>query len=151
PLFRSVSKRSQLFGKHSDVDLLRNRLLLLARYLPELALPPAERFEEEYLLRSACEDRVSFRELTQLDWSALILAQLDQSQLQALRVHTPEQVQVRPDLSLPVHYERSKPPWIQARIQDFFGHTTVPMLVRGQVPLTVHLLAPNRRAVQVTS
>ena len=147
----ATTRKTQLFGKRSDVESLRNRLLLLQQYLSDLGLPPAERFEDESLLRMACEGQVAYRELTLIDWPALILAQLDQTQLHALRVHTPERVQLRPDLALPIHYERSKPPWIEARIQDFFGHTTTPALIHGQVPLTLHLLAPNRRAVQVTS
>jgi len=37
------------------------------------------------------------------------------------------------------------------RLQDFFGMRTGPAICRGRVPLTLHLLAPNYRAVQVTS
>ena len=42
------------------------------------------------------------------------------------------------------------PPWIESRLQDFFGTRAVPAIGGGRVPLTVHLLAPNGRAVQVT-
>ncbi|HEY6556046.1 MAG TPA: ATP-dependent helicase C-terminal domain-containing protein, partial [Polyangiaceae bacterium] len=40
---------------------------------------------------------------------------------------------------------------IASRLQDFFGMQSTPRIARGRVPLTVHLLAPNQRAVQVTS
>lgn len=36
-------------------------------------------------------------------------------------------------------------------MQDFFGMLEVPALCGGRVSLIVHLLAPNHRAVQVTS
>ena len=42
-------------------------------------------------------------------------------------------------------------PWIESRLQDFFGMRETPKIARGQVPVLVHLLAPNRRPVQVTA
>jgi len=50
-----------------------------------------------------------------------------------------------------VHYEMGKPPWVESKLQDFFGLTQPPQICDGKVALTVHLLAPNYRAVQVTS
>jgi len=51
----------------------------------------------------------------------------------------------------PVHYEAGKPPWIESRLQDFFGMRETPRVAKGKVPLVVHLLAPNRRPVQTTT
>ncbi len=50
-----------------------------------------------------------------------------------------------------VHYETGKPPWIASRLQDFFGMTETPRVAAGKVPVVVHLLAPNQRAVQTTT
>jgi ATP-dependent helicase HrpB len=50
-----------------------------------------------------------------------------------------------------VNYEVGKPPWIASRLQDFFGLRETPRIADGQVPLVVHLLAPNRRPVQTTT
>jgi ATP-dependent helicase HrpB len=51
-----------------------------------------------------------------------------------------------------VQYETGdKAPWIQSRLQDFFGMSDGPRLAGGRVPLVLHLLAPNQRAVQVTT
>ncbi len=51
--------------------------------------------------------------------------------------------------SVEVHYEADRPPWIASRLQDFFGLSEGPKI--GGEPLVLHLLAPNRRAVQVTT
>jgi ATP-dependent helicase HrpB len=48
-----------------------------------------------------------------------------------------------------IQYERGKPPWIETRLQDFFGTVRGPRV--GDRPLVLHLLAPNQRAVQVTT
>jgi len=50
-----------------------------------------------------------------------------------------------------VRYAKGQPPWIESRLQDFFGMKEGPRVAGGRVPLTLHLLAPNQRAVQVTS
>lgn len=50
-----------------------------------------------------------------------------------------------------VNYEVDRAPWIASRLQDFFGATEAPSVAEGRVPLVLHLLAPNRRAVQVTT
>jgi ATP-dependent helicase HrpB len=47
-------------------------------------------------------------------------------------------------------YEDGQPPAVAARIQELFGLTATPRLAAGRVPLVIHLLAPNQRAVQIT-
>jgi ATP-dependent helicase HrpB len=50
-----------------------------------------------------------------------------------------------------IGYPVDGPPFIAAPIQDFFGIRETPRLAHGRVPVTLHLLAPNRRPVQVTT
>ena len=50
-----------------------------------------------------------------------------------------------------INYEPGKTPWIESRLQDFFGLAQGPVLGQGRIPLVIHLLAPNHRAVQVTT
>jgi len=50
-----------------------------------------------------------------------------------------------------VHYEAGKPPWIASRLQDFFGMRETPRIGLERTPVVVHLLAPNKRAVQTTT
>ena len=59
-------------------------------------------------------------------------------------------------LSLPsgatrrLKYVEDGPPVLEASIQDCFGLKETPMLADGRQPVLVHLLAPNRRPVQIT-
>jgi ATP-dependent helicase HrpB len=63
----------------------------------------------------------------------------------------PERVGLASGRQARVNYERGKPPWTQSRLQDFFGMRESPRIAAGRVALVLHLLAPNQRAVQVTS
>ena len=50
----------------------------------------------------------------------------------------------------PIEYSEHHPPSVASRLQDFFGMRETPRVGGGTVPLVVHLLAPNRRPVQMT-
>jgi len=63
----------------------------------------------------------------------------------------PDRLRLQGGRHIKVHYERGKPPWVESRLQDFFGMTESPRVANGKVPLVVHLLAPNRRPVQTTT
>jgi ATP-dependent helicase HrpB len=67
------------------------------------------------------------------------------SELAPARVRLPSGRETR------VHYEAGKPPWIASRLQDFFGMRETPRIGADRVPVVVHLLAPNKRAVQTTT
>ena len=49
-----------------------------------------------------------------------------------------------------VNYD-AETPWIASRLQDFLGLRQGPSISGGAVPLVLHLLAPNNRALQVTT
>jgi ATP-dependent helicase HrpB len=100
------------------------------------------------LVRTACVGLGSFAALG--DPAALVLSALPPGAQQALRNVAPERITLGNGRSVPVHYDVADTPWIESRLQDFFGTRAVPALGPARVALTVHLLAPNGRAVQVT-
>jgi ATP-dependent helicase HrpB len=68
-----------------------------------------------------------------------------------MAIHAPERIALPGGRQLKVHYEAGKPPWVESRLQDFFGLKEGPRIGGGRLPLVLHLLAPNHRPVQVTS
>ncbi|MGK5089682.1 ATP-dependent helicase HrpB [Bdellovibrionota bacterium FG-2] len=98
-----------------------------------------------------CEGRFSFAELRASDLPGFLLSQLSSEQMRKLETHAPAQVPLLRGRRVKVHYENGKPPWIESRLQDFFGMSQGPSVLGGRIPLTLHLLAPNQRAVQVTA
>ena len=116
--------------------------------LPDAPLPPLAADDVAGLVRAACAGRISARELD--DPAAIVLAALPHDARRALDTAAPERITLAGGRTVAVHYDPTTPPWIESRLQDFFGTRTVPAVAAGRVPLTVHLLAPNGRAVQVT-
>jgi ATP-dependent helicase HrpB len=93
-------------------------------------------------LISLCRGRNSFAQLA----SANLLGELRPPGLDR---QAPERLTLPGGREVKVHYDHGKPPWIESRLQDFFGVRETPRI--GKVPVVVHLLAPNRRPVQVTT
>ena len=93
-------------------------------------------------LLALCRGRTSFAELAE----ARLLDALRPPRLDQM---APERIALPGGRQVKVHYEMGKPPWIESRLQDFFGVRETPRI--GSAPVVVHLLAPNRRPVQVTS
>ena len=62
----------------------------------------------------------------------------------------PERIRLPGGRQVRVHYEADQPPWIESRLQDFYGMTATPTVGRG-VPVVVRLLGPNHRPVQMTT
>jgi ATP-dependent helicase HrpB len=137
-------------GGDSPAAALTVRLDLLRQAFPETDVPALDTAGLQAAVEAACEGRVGLAELEAVDPRALWLSRLPPTVAQLLRTETPERIRLPGGRELPVHYEPDKPPWIESRLQDFFGSSTGPAICRGRVPLTVHLLAPNGRAVQVT-
>jgi ATP-dependent helicase HrpB len=125
---------------------LLQRLAFARRQVPDAF--PAAGDDVANLVRTACVGLGSFAALG--DPAALVLSALPPAAQQALRTAAPERVTLASGRSVPVHYDAGDTPWIESRLQDFFGTRAVPALGPARVALTVHLLAPNGRAVQVT-
>ncbi len=102
-------------------------------------------------ISSACEGLESFDELRAMDLQRQLSQTLSEPERARLEAWAPERLTLGNGRQAQVHYEPGKPPWLQSFLQDFFGCTQTPVIAQGRVALVLHLLAPNRRAVQITS
>lgn len=50
----------------------------------------------------------------------------------------------------PIDYETAGAPALHIRVQELFGLTRHPSIASGRLPLTLHLLSPARRPIQIT-
>lgn len=126
---------------------LRLRLELARRVDP--SLPAADDARLERVLREAAEGRRSLDELRGVGVLDLLLADLGGDALARLDRLAPASLALPGRKRVAIHYEPDRPPWIESRMQDFFGLAEGPRV--GGEPVVLHLLAPNQRAVQVTT
>ncbi len=133
-----------------DLAAWRARLGLLAALRPDLPLPGVEDADIAAWVAQMAQGATTLKELQGHDWLAMLQQGIAPEVREALQSWVPSHVHVG-QRRLPVHYEAGKPPWVESAMQDFFGLAQGPAIGQGRTPLTLHLLAPNRRAVQVTS
>jgi ATP-dependent helicase HrpB len=146
----AASTGSLAASQRTQYQQLLARLELVRTAFPERPLPLLDEATYDQVLRQAAGQVTSLRELDQVDVMRSVLARLSAEQRRALREQAPDQLCLPSGRRVRVHYQIGKGPWIASRLQDFFGMTQSPTLCGGRVPLTLHLLAPNQRAVQVT-
>src|SRR5262249_40221610 len=96
---------------------------------------------------------VSLSEVRALEWEPALTGCLEETVPgigAELEQQTPLFFQLPNGRRARIQYKLGHAPWIESRLQDFFGVRTPPSILRAQLALTLHLLAPNQRAVQVT-
>jgi ATP-dependent helicase HrpB len=136
------------FAPDGVLDRWLARARFAAQYDPTLSAP--DDAEVLATLREACVGRRSFAELRE-SFMPTLEARLEPKARARVAALAPERVTLMGGRVVPVEYEVGKPPFVESRLQDFFGMAEGPKVAGGKASLVLHLLAPNKRAVQVTS
>ena len=141
-----------------EPDVVANflaRVEFVAKTFPESSTPVLNDEDTREALVALCGGLKSFVELRRAAGEgALIVAlrqRLSAEQQRLLDKMAPEFVAIAGRRRVRVNYETDKPPWIESRLQDFFGMKTGPIIAGGRAPVVLHLLAPNHRPAQVTT
>jgi ATP-dependent helicase HrpB len=87
--------------------------------------------------------------LARLDMHAALLALLDWNQQHRLAEIAPTHLIVPTGSRIPIDYSGASPT-ASVRLQELFGLRTAPMIGAGNVPITLQLLSPAHRPVQIT-
>jgi len=145
-----IARGLALLPGFGEIETLRARLELLRQTFPEDDWPIIGEREIREAIRELCRNYRGFKEIAGISIYEALMAGLPDKQRARLDREAPERIALTPKRSVRIHYEQNRPPWIESRLQDFFGVRETPRVCAGRTPLTLHLLAPNQRAVQVT-
>ncbi|HYH78742.1 MAG TPA: ATP-dependent helicase HrpB [Longimicrobium sp.] len=89
-------------------------------------------------------------EVRRVDLVAVLEGMLAWEQRRRLDEWAPTHVDVPSGSRIPIDYADPAAPVLAVRLQEVFGWTETPRIAGGRVPLTLHLLSPAHRPVQVT-
>lgn len=92
----------------------------------------------------------SLTDLGRLDLAGALLSLLTWEQRAAIDDLAPTHIVVPSGSRIAIDYGDVEAPVLAVRLQEMFGLADTPRIARGAVPLTVHLLSPAQRPVQVT-
>ena len=92
----------------------------------------------------------SLAALGRVDLAGALLSLLPWEKRAVLDELAPTHLVVPSGSRIPIDYGDPAAPVLAVRLQEMFGLADTPRIARGAVPLTVHLLSPAQRPVQVT-
>ncbi len=96
-------------------------------------------------------DGITRREhLARLDLAAALHNQLDPRQRQRLLELAPTHLTVPSGSRIRLHYPPGEAPTLAVKLQELFGWADTPRIAGGQIAVTLHLLSPAQRPIQVT-
>ena len=89
-------------------------------------------------------------QLSRLRLVDALLSRLDYRQQQQLEQRAPTHLAVPTGTRVRIDYEDESAPCIEVRLQEVFGLAETPRIAGGRVVVTLKLLSPARRPVQIT-
>jgi ATP-dependent helicase HrpB len=116
-----------------------------------LQLPPFNDEERRHIIEQLCHGAVSYKDIKEHEVKPLVMSWLSDAQRQLLEKHAPERLTLTNGRTPKVTYEDGKPPFISLRIQELYDVTQTPRVAMGRVTVTVHILTPGMKPIQVTS
>ncbi len=151
-----IAGRCPLKGWDAPVEQWIARLNGLASWMPELGLPRIGPPERRALIEQICYGASTYKAIKERPVWAAVKAWLSPQQGAWVDEYAPERAELstskgprRVKLTYPEAGDGS-PPVLAARIQELFDVTGGLRVAAGRAPVTIQVLAPNQRPIQVT-
>ena len=126
------------------------RLNLLCQQCADLQLPAITDEDKKSIVEQLCHGAVSYKDIKEREVKPVVMSWLSQAQRELLDKHAPERLTLPNGRTPKVNYENGKPPFISLRIQELYDVNQTPKVALGRVPVTVHILTPGMKPIQVT-
>ncbi|MEN1995041.1 MULTISPECIES: ATP-dependent helicase HrpB [Stenotrophomonas] len=136
------------------------RVLAVRAWMPELELPDVS---DAALLATlptwltpAFNGRTRLDALDESTLGEALKSPLPWAQRQLIDRHAPVRITVPSGMERPIHYALDadgvtpQAPVLAVKLQELFGLSDTPRIADGRIPLTLHLLSPGGRPLQVT-
>jgi ATP-dependent helicase HrpB len=126
------------------------RLNLLCKECADLQLPAITDDDKKAIIEQLCHGAVSYKDIKEREVKPVVMSWLSQAQRELLDKHAPERLTLPNGRTPKVNYEPGRPPFISLRIQELYDVNQTPRIALGRVPVTVHILTPGMKPIQVT-
>lgn len=132
----------------------RERLRCLREWMPELGLPDygddALLATREHWLKPAFAGKSRLDALGEEQLGDALKVPLDWSLRQKIDQLAPRRITVPSGQERTIDYQYGSAPVLAVKLQELFGLADTPRIADGRVPLTLHLLSPGGKPLQVT-
>jgi len=140
----------RLNGWDDAVEQWIHRVNFLARLCPEQGIPSMGPDERQHILLLVCDEAVCYRDIKDAPVLHHARSLLTHSQQHFVDKQAPERLELPAGRRAKITYSETADPFLSARIQDLYAVTDDVKLALGRHAVTIHILAPSQRPVQVT-
>jgi ATP-dependent helicase HrpB len=145
-----LAERLLLPNWDHSVDQWLARLDLLCKHCADLQLPAITEEDKKHIIAELCHGAVSYKDIKEREVKPVVMSWLSHVQRELLDKHAPERLTLPNGRTPKVNYEPGKAPFISIRIQELYDVNQTPKVALGRVPVTVHILTPGMKPIQVT-
>jgi len=150
----AAAQFESVFQPDAKTQILLARLKLAKKFLPEKDWPDVSEDGLIRMLPIVCQGKRRFDDIRRLDWHSWILNRMSWRLQKLLESEFPERWEVpsgsKPKIDYLQAFQTTGLPVLAVRLQECFGMSETPRIAAKQLPILLHLLAPNMRPVQVT-
>ena len=145
-----LSGELRLNGWDDAVEQWIHRVNFLARLLPDQGLPELGADERHHIILLVCDGATCYRDIKDAPVLPHARSLLTHAQQQLVDKHAPERLPLPGGRKAKITYAETAEPFLAARIQDLYGVNDDIRIAMNRHPLTLHILAPSHRPVQIT-
>ncbi len=132
----------------------RDRILFLRKAEGDDAWPDlsddALKAQPDDWLAPFIEGKASLADITAADLDAALKALLPYAMQRRLEAEAPTHFETPAGSSIALDYTADGGPLLSVRVQELYGLKDHPAIAKGKVPLTLELLSPAHRPIQIT-
>lgn len=145
-----IAGRLELPLWNEKVEQWITRVNCLAKWMPELEIPPIGEEDRHILIEQLCHGCTTYRALKDREVFPALHAWLSHSQREMLEKFAPERYPLKNGRTARIEYSEKQPPAVSVVLQQMYDIHENPKVAAGRVSVTVHLLSPAQRPIQTT-
>jgi ATP-dependent helicase HrpB len=145
-----LEKKCTWPGWSAEAEGILERLEVVRVWEAGVEWPEWSGEAKRLVLEMQCEGCLTWRQANERSALKAILEWLGWERVKRLDRLAPDRIEMPGGRSLKVQYGKGLEPRVSGKIQDLYGLERTPRVGNGQVELTVEILGPNRRPLQVT-
>lgn len=145
-----LEKKCAWPGWSAEAEGLLERLEVVKGWAEQEEWPEWDQEAKRLVLEMQCEGCLTWRQANERSALESIQAWLGKERMKRLEKLAPDRIGMPGGKFLKVQYGKGREPMVSGRIQELYGLEKTPRIGDGKVELTVEILGPNRRPLQVT-
>ena len=145
-----IAGRLKLDGWGDKAEQFIARLNSLAKWMPELELPPITEEDRPLIIEQLCQGCTMYKEIREKPVEHALQQWLSHSQREMLDKLAPTHLTLKNGKNARITYDVKQQPSASVILQQLYDVNENPKVAGGRITVVIHLLSPAQRPIQTT-